>query len=76
MFQVPSVLLVPAMIDNRARQRQEKEQRQKKKGEGFEAIFQETCEDVQLQGETSYRASGYTKDAKSFSYTVRKREYV
>ena len=46
MFQVSSVLLVSAMVDNRAGQRQDGEQKKKDQDAGFEAIFQKTCENA------------------------------
>lgn len=63
------------MVDCKARQREE-ERRQRKKSSSFEEVLRETCEDTQKKDGIMYQASGYTKDAIGYNYTVKKREYV
>lgn len=75
MFRVPSVILVTAMVDCKTRQKKE-EPRKHKKSSSFEEILRETRKDAQVKDEIMYQAAGYTKDAVSYDYTVRKREYA
>ena len=63
------------MVDCKARQREE-ERRQRKKNASFEEVLRETCDDTQMKDGITYQASGYTKDAIGYNYTVKKREYV
>lgn len=63
------------MVDCKTRQKKE-EPRKHKKSSSFEEILRETRKDAQVKDEIMYQAAGYTKDAVSYDYTVRKREYA
>ncbi len=75
MFKVPSVLLVTAMVDSRTSQKQQ-ERPQQKKQTAFADVLRETQKEMQQPTGISYQASGYTKDAIGYCYTVMKREYL
>ncbi len=74
-FKVPSVIIVTAMVDAKAKQKEQQERRQKRASSSFDKVFQEAYEDARRKDEIAYHTTGYTKDAKGFINEVRMRDY-